>query len=102
MLTIRPIEFLAVVIIVATLVAFFYILLSKWGVWEYLQVHADGWVSKIFPRYNGEILNQLFSCSFCTTWWVTFIPCLILALILKDASVLLIPLCSTPISRFLV
>ena len=72
-------EFLELVIIVALVVTFFYILMNKWGVWEYLQVHADAWVSKIIHR-DLDFFNRLFSCVFCTTWWTSVILCLILAI----------------------
>ena len=70
-------SFLGTVVIVALAVAFFYTLMSKWGVWEYLQVHADAWASKITHK-DSDLFNQLFSCVFCTTWWTSVIVCLVL------------------------
>ena len=94
-------EFLELVIIVALVVTFFYILMNKWGVWEYLHGHADAWVSKIIHR-DLDFFNRLFSCVFCTTWWTSVILCLILAICTNYWVVLLVPFCSTPISRYLV
>lgn len=94
-------SFLGTVVIVALVVAFFYTLMNKWGVWEYLQVHADAWTSKITHK-DSDLFNQLFSCVFCTTWWTSVIVCLVLAICIRDWAILLVPFCSTPISRYLV
>ena len=94
-------SFLGTVIIMALAVAFFYTLMSKWGVWEYLQVHADAWVLKITHK-DSDLFNQLFSCVFCTTWWTSVIVCLVLAIYIGEWNILLVPFCSTPISRYLV
>lgn len=96
-------KFLTTIVIVALVVAFFYILLNKWRVWEYLQIHADGWLEKIWPRMaQKEILNQLFSCAFCTIWWMSVIICFFTAVFSGCWFFLLVPFCSTPISRFLI
>lgn len=95
------INFLAAVFIVSLVVTFLYILLSKWGVWEYLQVHADDWVSTITHK-ESDLLNRLFSCTFCTTWWTSVILCLFLLIFTGEWSFLLVPFCSTPISRHLI
>lgn len=96
-------SFLGIVVVVALVVAFLYILMNKWGIWEYLQVHADGWLEKIWPTLAWKgLFNQLFSCSFCTTWWMSVIICLVLAICIGNWAILLVPFCSTPISRYLV
>lgn len=94
-------SFLGTVVVVALAVAFFYTLMSKWGVWEYLQVHADAWASKITHK-DSDLFNQLFSCVFCTTWWTSVIVCLVLAICIGNWAILLVPFCSTPISRYLI
>lgn len=98
------IKFLGTVLIVALVVTFFYTLLNKWGVWEYLQIHADGWMEENFPQFvwKDDLLNQLFSCTFCTTWWMSLIVCIFAAIFSGYWLFLLVPFCSTPISRFLV
>lgn len=93
-------EFLEMTVIVALIVTFFYTLMNKWGVWEYLQVHADAWFEKVFHR-ETTLLNQLFSCVFCTTWWTSVILCLVLAICTGNWTILLVPFCSTPLSRHL-
>jgi len=92
--------FLCSVFIVALVVAFLYTLFNKWGLWEYLQIHADAWLEKITKK-DTDILNRLFSCTFCTTWWLTVLVCLISLTFTGELFFLLVPFCSTPISRFL-
>lgn len=94
-------RFLVIVIVVALAVAFLYTLLWKFGVWEYLQVHADGWAEKVTHK-SSDFFNQLFSCTFCTTWWMSVIGCLVMAIVFGDWIVLLVPFCSTPISKYLI
>lgn len=96
-------EFLGIVAIVALVVTFFYTLMNKWGVWEYLQVHADSWLEKVWPRLAWKgLLNRLFSCPFCTIWWASVILCLVLTICTGNWLILLVPFCSTPISRHFV
>jgi len=97
-------KFLMAVIIVALVVTFIYTLLNKWKVWEYLQVHADGWLEKICPHlvWRYYPMNKLFSCVFCTTWWMSVIICIFAAIFSGYWLFLLVPFCSTPISRYLV
>ncbi len=96
-------KFLMITVVVALVVTFLYTLLNKWKVWEYLQVHADGWLEEVWPRMaQKEILNQLFSCAFCTTWWMSVIICFFAAIFSGYWLFLLVPFCSTPISRYLV
>lgn len=95
------IKFLMIVIIVALVVTFLYTLLNKWRVWEYLQVHADDWFCVTFGK-DTDFFNRLFSCVFCTTWWMSVIICFFAAIFSGYWFFLLVPFCSTPISRYLV
>lgn len=94
-------NFLAEVLIVALFVAFIYILLNKWGIWEYLQVHADDWFSKVTHK-ETDFFNRLFSCTFCTTWWTSVVLCFVVFIFTGSWELLLVPFCSTPVSRYLV
>jgi len=93
-------NFLVIVIIVALVVAFFWTLLYKWNVWEYLQVHADAWFEKIFHK-ETSFFNKMFSCTFCTCWWMSVIICIFVALLSRDWHLLLVPFCSVPLSKFI-
>lgn len=94
-------KFLMITVIVALVVTFLYTLLNKWKVWEYLQVHADDWFCIAFNK-DTDFFNQLFSCVFCTTWWMSVIICFFAAIFSGYWLFLLVPFCSTPISRYLV
>lgn len=91
------INFLLTATMVALGVSFSYALFAKWGIIEMFQVHADGWIAKVFPKYRGDLFNRLFNCIFCTTWWISVLVCLILATVCKDLFLVTVPIFSTPI-----
>jgi len=74
--------------VVALASAFALSLARKWGVIEWLQVHAP-----------TEFLGKLFSCKFCLSWWVSVGISVILWLAVGQAALLLAPICSTLIAR---
>ena len=90
--------FLIVTLIVSLATTFLYTLLDKWGLWEYLIVHADSWVIKVIKK-DSDILSRLFSCSFCTMWWMSLLICICLAIISGEIILVLVPVCSVPLSR---
>ncbi len=98
MLITNPISFVAVTVAVALAVSFIYLLLTKYRIWEYLQVHADGWLEKLTKR-RSFFLNEYFSCVFWLSFTLAMIICVILWCATKDATYVLIPFCSTPLSR---
>ena len=75
---------------VALMAAFVVVLLKKWGIAEWMQVHGNGFVS------------QLFSCDFCMSWWASVIIATAGLLLFNDAAFLLAPVLATPIARYLV
>lgn len=78
-------------IVVALVAAFVVVLLKKWGVAEYMQVHGDRFTS------------QLFSCDFCMSWWTSvFVMLLSVSFVGDNAVYLLAPVLATPIARYLV
>lgn len=78
-------------IVVALVAAFVVVLLKKWGVAEYMQVHGDRFIS------------QLFSCDFCMSWWASvFVMLLSVSFVGDNAVYLLAPVLATPIARYLV
>lgn len=52
-------------IITGAFAAYALVLLTKWGVVEWMQVHGCGFVS------------ELASCDFCLSWWVSLVFCLL-------------------------
>ena len=65
------IELFFIAMIIACIAAFIVTLLHKWGAVEYMQVHADD-----FP----EVVNKLFECDFCLSWWVSVIISIVFAI----------------------
>lgn len=80
---------LTIIILIALLTAFIVLMLSKLGIRDYLINTLSG------------LLQQLFECDFCLSFWVSFIISLCLAICCKDITFLVIPFFSTPITRFL-
>ena len=75
---------------VALMAAFVVVLLKKWGIAEWMQVHGNGFVS------------QLFSCDFCMSWWASVIIATAGLLLFNDLAFLLAPVLATPIARYMV
>lgn len=61
------IEFAVAVALVALAVKFLRTLAEKWGILEWLQVHAP-----------NEFLHKLFTCSFCQSFWLGLAICVVL------------------------
>ena len=79
------------VVLVALAAAFIVVLVKKWGIAEWMQVHGNGFVS------------QLFSCDFCMSWWASvFVMLLSVSFVGDNAVYLLAPVLATPIARYLV
>lgn len=81
---------LLVAVMVALAAAFVVLLLKKWGIAEWYQVHGDGFTSR------------LFSCDLCMSFWVSFVMACTVAAVTGDWVFYSVPVFSTPISRMLV
>jgi hypothetical protein len=79
------------VVLLATLTAFAYFLLHKWGVIEYLQIHSP-----------NRLIHELLQCSFCKCFWLTFIISIAYALLTNDYKILFYPAIVTPIANRLI
>lgn len=84
------IDYLCVVVLVALLAAWVLLLMKKWGIIEWLQVHGT------------EKVSEAAHCSFCCSWWVCCVVSLVLFLIMGEWAVLMCPFFATPITRLLV
>lgn len=82
------IQFVCVVVLVALMASFLVLLLTKWGVVEWLQVHGD------------ELLSKMASCSFCLSFWACLIVTLTVVLGTDNALYMSVPFFATPITRF--
>lgn len=80
------IEYLSLVVLVSLFVKFLRTLGEKWGIIEYLQVHAP-----------NEFLHKLFTCGFCQSFWLGMIICVALVLCGCPATYLFVPIFSANI-----
>lgn len=81
------------IIIVALLVAFIVLATSISGIRD----KARDWCDK----YNAPIIAKMLNCDFCFSFWTGILISLVLVMITKDASYMIIPILSTPITRLL-
>lgn len=70
--------------------AFIMLLLDKWGLIEYCQMHAWG------------IFNRLCRCNFCMSFWVSLSVTWVFACIAGDPTILIYAFVCTPIVRYIV
>lgn len=83
------VNFIRWVLVVATVAAFLITLLKKWGVIEYVQVHGN------------DFFVKMANCGFCLSWWIGGVLSIVFAICTGDLSLLLIPFCSTIITRMM-
>ena len=75
--------YVELVVMVALLAAFIVLLVKKWGVAEWMQIHGDKYLSKLFS-------------------WAAMILCMGMCCWEDEMFYLFVPMFSTPISRMLV
>ena len=75
-------DFFVITILTALLTAFIYLWFTKIKVWEYLQIHADGWLERVTHK-RSERLNEFFSCIFCCGMLISAIIAIVLAIVLR-------------------
>lgn len=81
---------LEIIALVALMAAFIVLLVKKWGIAEWMQIHGDKYLSK------------LFSCDLCMSFWAAMAVCLVLMCWNNDNTLIFVPMFTTPISRMLV
>lgn len=79
-------QYIYKVVIIALVSAFILMLARKWGIIEYMQVHGN------------DIIHRMSSCNFCLSWWTCNIVSILFAIITKDWTYMLVPMCSTSIT----
>ena len=82
--------FLFRVCVMASLSAFLLLLLVKWKVIEWMQVHGN------------DFLSKMANCDFCLSWWVNVVLSVILFAVTLDVTVLAVPFVSTMLTRKLI
>ena len=78
------------VVLVALLAAFVVLLVKKWGIAEYWQIHGNDFVSR------------LFSCDLCMSFWACVIVSAVATVALGDMRMMAVPFMAMPITRMLV
>ena len=81
---------LELAVFVALLAAMMVLLVKKWGIAEWIQIHGDNFLSK------------LFSCDLCMSFWAAMCFAVVLCCVFDDAGWLLLPFLTTPVTRMLV
>ena len=81
---------LEIIALVALMAAFIVLLVKKWGWAEWMQIHGDKYLSK------------LFSCDLCMSFWAAMCVGLVLMCWNNDNTLIFVPMFTTPISRMLV
>lgn len=77
-------------IFIALGAAFIVLLVKKWGFAEWVQVHGNGFFSK------------LFSCDLCMSFWACLLFAILTAVFSHDLMPLVMPIFATPLTRMLV
>ena len=77
-------------ILIALGAAFVVLLIKKWGIAEWVQVHGNGFFSK------------LFSCDLCMSFWAAVVLSVLTAIFFFFFLLIFLPVFSTPITRMLV
>lgn len=78
------------VIMVALMAAFAVLLIKKWGIAEYFQVHGN------------KFFSQLFSCDLCMSFWTCLVLSLALVIVNSDPWMIITAIPATPVTRMLV
>lgn len=81
---------LEVGVFVALLAAMMVLLVKKWGIAEWMQVHGD------------KFLSKLFSCDLCMSFWAAMCFAAALCCYMDSPEWLLLPFLTTPLTRMLV
>ena len=82
-------NFILFTIIVALIASFIVLLLNKVGVLEWMQIKGN------------EFISKMANCHFCLSFWVALIISIFIAFYFQNPILILVPICSTPITRIL-
>lgn len=78
------------VIMVALIAAFGVLLMKKWGIAEYFQVHGN------------RFFSHLFSCDLCMSFWNCLVLSVLLAVVTSEPRMIVLAIPATPVTRMLV
>lgn len=77
------------IVLVALMAAFMILLMKKWGVTEWMQVHGNRFVS------------QMFACDFCLSFWTGTVLFFVAACIYGEPLYVLCGMMSCPLTRLM-
>lgn len=83
-------ELIELVVLVALGAAFCVLLMKKWGVVEWLQVHGD------------TFINKMASCDFCLSFWTGTVIFCLLACAFDDPWLVFGGMLTSPLTRLMV
>lgn len=84
------------VLLIALTAAFIILLLTKIGIIEWLQVNG---IKAKNDRLN-DIVSKLANCNFCLSFWSGLILSVIVALVTSNYELLIAPILTAPITRY--
>lgn len=91
------IDYIIIVLAVALVAAFGVLMLKKWAVVEWVQVHGI--------EAKNDKVNDLFSrmahCDFCLSFWACVLLSAIAVAVSGNGFLMFVPIFSTPITRIL-
>lgn len=79
--------YLFVTAAVALAAAFALLLLKKWGIIEWLQVHGN------------DLISKMANCDFCLSWWTCLVVAIVAAILAQDPLCILTAVMATPLTR---
>ena len=85
------VTYIIVVLLVASAASWLLGLAYKWGLIEYVQVHT-----------HFDIINRMFSCQFCLSFWTGMLLSIVAVALLNDWIFFLVPIFSTNITKQLI
>lgn len=91
------VDFFIWILLIALTAAFIILLLTKVGIIEWLQVNG---LKAKNDRLN-DIVSKLANCHFCLSFWSGLILSVIVALITTDYELLVAPILTAPITRYM-
>lgn len=83
-------EVLSVVLMVSLLAAFMVLLVKKWGIAEWMQVHGC------------RMVSELFSCDLCMSFWACVIVSGMALMVTGEVICVVLPFMATPVTRMIV
>lgn len=91
------IDFILSILLASLMSAFIILLLTKVGTIEWLQVNG---IKAKNDRLN-DIVSKLANCHFCLSFWVGVIISIVAALLVGEWQLLLMPIFTAPLTRFI-